>query len=510
MTHPTVVLYARRSMDRDDAQVLSIEQQINALRRLAVQRKIEIAEELTESASAKDPGRPVFGEILKRIRHGKVDGLLVWKLDRLARNMVDGGELIFHLSKGHLKEIVTPEATYTSTGDSKFMLAMLFGAAAKYTDDLSLAVRRGNEDALRRGKVPGPVPLGYLKTHDHERGRGAGTVIPDPERFETMKRIWQEVVRGETNIRKLWDRARSEWGLTMRPTRGTLARPVGLGNLYGLLRNPFYAGRISHGGVIYKGEHPPMVTVEQFEEAQRRLGRNGAKGDPRAHHDLLYRGLLVCGDCGRHYVGEEHRKNSHVYRYYRCDRRKPGSYVCPSHEVREQDVTESIARALDSVTIDPAIRDWAREAVAWWRNENDVEPETLVRRAKAALARAEHELVTLTDLVVQAFISEQEYLVRRTNQLHKIAHLRETLAEPAEKLEAERALQDEKKRNGLKLGIDFRNGDAVIKRKLLSRTVEEIVMVEGKPMLKLRTPFVMRPLVLNVQPGLDRVKTTEA
>jgi hypothetical protein len=62
-----------------------------------------------------------------------------------------------------------PEATYTGTGDAKFMLAMLFGAAAKYTDDLSDAVRHGNRSVLEKGKVPGPVPLGYMKTHEHER-----------------------------------------------------------------------------------------------------------------------------------------------------------------------------------------------------------------------------------------------------------------------------------------------------------------------------------------------------
>lgn len=129
-------IYARRSSDREDHQVLSIESQLEVLRELGARKGIEITEELTESASAREPGRPVFSELMRQVKAGKVAGILVWRLDRLARNMVDGGEIIYELTEGRLKQLITPEATYTGTPDSKFMLAMLFGAAAKYTDDL--------------------------------------------------------------------------------------------------------------------------------------------------------------------------------------------------------------------------------------------------------------------------------------------------------------------------------------------------------------------------------------
>ncbi len=192
-------IYARRSSDTEDRQILSIESQLTELRRLAAERGISVTQKFTESVSAREPGRPVFKEVIKAIRAGEVDGIRCWRLDRLARNMVDGGEIIYELSEGRLKEIVTPEATYTNTGDAKFMLAMLFGAASKYTDDLSASVRRGNRTVLEEGKVPGPAPIGYMKTHEHERTPGAGTVLPDPERFDAVRRIWKSVLAGETN-----------------------------------------------------------------------------------------------------------------------------------------------------------------------------------------------------------------------------------------------------------------------------------------------------------------------
>ena len=164
------MVYTRRSSDSEDHQALSSESQLEALRSCAARRGIEIAEEFTESASARHPGRPVFNRIMKLVREGKVKRMLVWRLDRLARNMVVAGALIYELDQGRLLEIITPEASYTATGDAKFALALQFGAAAKYMDDLAAAVKRGNQEVLRKGKVPGPVPLGYTKMHEHERG----------------------------------------------------------------------------------------------------------------------------------------------------------------------------------------------------------------------------------------------------------------------------------------------------------------------------------------------------
>jgi DNA invertase Pin-like site-specific DNA recombinase len=108
-----VVIYARRSSDREDHQILSIEQQLDVLLELAADRGIDLAEELVENASAKDPGRPIFNDLIKKIRAGKGQGILVRRLDRLARNMVDAGEIIYEMTQGKLNEIVTPEATYT-------------------------------------------------------------------------------------------------------------------------------------------------------------------------------------------------------------------------------------------------------------------------------------------------------------------------------------------------------------------------------------------------------------
>jgi len=94
------VLYARKSTDREDKQILSIPAQLEELRRFAEREDLTIERELVEHCSAREPGRPVFSELLNQVAHGGVERILAWKLDRVARNPIDGGALIHYLGKG--------------------------------------------------------------------------------------------------------------------------------------------------------------------------------------------------------------------------------------------------------------------------------------------------------------------------------------------------------------------------------------------------------------------------
>src|SRR3990167_10836628 len=101
-------LYVRKSTDVEDKQVLSIEAQITELRAYAKQEKLEIIEELIEKQSAKIPGRPIFNEMLEKIENGEANGILAWNPDRLARNSVDGGRVIFLLDCGPHQSLKFP------------------------------------------------------------------------------------------------------------------------------------------------------------------------------------------------------------------------------------------------------------------------------------------------------------------------------------------------------------------------------------------------------------------
>ena len=101
------IIYCRKSTDTDDKQVLSLESQQNELKRIVERDNLQVVDILTESRSAKAPGRPFFDQMLNLIEKGKADAILCWKVDRLTRNPVDGGKLQWLLQNGKIKEIKT-------------------------------------------------------------------------------------------------------------------------------------------------------------------------------------------------------------------------------------------------------------------------------------------------------------------------------------------------------------------------------------------------------------------
>jgi site-specific DNA recombinase len=142
------ILYARKSTESDDRQVLSIESQINELKALAERDGLEIVAVLQESRSAKGLGRPVFAEMHERITRGQASGILCWKLDRLARNFIDGGSVIDALQRGVIAHIRTFERNYYPE-DNVLLMAIELGMSALLHDARTIFVEAAGE--------PGPL-----------------------------------------------------------------------------------------------------------------------------------------------------------------------------------------------------------------------------------------------------------------------------------------------------------------------------------------------------------------
>lgn len=156
------ILYARKSTDVEDKQVLSIEAQIVELRKFAVDNSLQIIDTIIEKKSAKTPGRPKFGKMLQRIEAGEANGILAWHPDRLARNSIDGGQIIYLLDQTRLNSLKFPSFWFENTSQGKFMLSIAFGQSKYYVDNLSENTKRGLRQKVRRGEMPGRAPLGYI------------------------------------------------------------------------------------------------------------------------------------------------------------------------------------------------------------------------------------------------------------------------------------------------------------------------------------------------------------
>ena len=120
-------LYIRKSTDEDDRQVLSLEAQETELKEFALRENLLIAATFRESQTAKEPGRPLFNDMLKRMESGEAEGILAWHPDRLARNSIDGGRIIFLIDTGKIKALKSPTFWFEPTPQGKFMLNIAFG-----------------------------------------------------------------------------------------------------------------------------------------------------------------------------------------------------------------------------------------------------------------------------------------------------------------------------------------------------------------------------------------------
>lgn len=176
-------IYCRKSTEEEERQILSIEAQLAELREYARKHNLFIVREYTESQTAKEPGRPVFNQMLSEIEKGGAQGILAWNPDRLARNSIDGGRIIYLVDTGEIQSLKFPTFWFEPTPQGKFMLSVAFGQAKYYTDNLRENILRGIRQKLRRGELPAKAPLGYF---NEPRLR---TIEPDPKTFKKVKKF---------------------------------------------------------------------------------------------------------------------------------------------------------------------------------------------------------------------------------------------------------------------------------------------------------------------------------
>ncbi len=294
---PIYFVYSRKSSEAEDRQILSIDSQISELKRYAVKNGVKIAAVMTEAKSTKAPGRPVFNSLMERLYRGEADGILCWKLDRLARNPVDGGAIIWAM-KEHGVKIITPFQTYSQSEDNVVWMYLEFGMAQKYVDDLSKNVKRGLRAKAESGWLPGPTPLGY---QNHLNGDSRKTVVRDPKRFDLVRRCWDLMLTGKHTPAEIRQIANAAWGF--RTGRGT---PMARSTIYNLFSNPFYHGVYEYpkgSDAWHTGRHTPMVTEEEFDTVQRLLSRS--RKMPKNRKVFAFTGLIRCGGCDSAVTAEE-------------------------------------------------------------------------------------------------------------------------------------------------------------------------------------------------------------
>ncbi|HBZ87058.1 MAG TPA: hypothetical protein DEO67_07970 [Candidatus Edwardsbacteria bacterium] len=400
------VVYCRKSTDEKNKQLLSIESQRAELQKLILREGLTVVgEPLEERHTAKKVGRPVFKQMLNMIDQGEANGIIVWKTDRLSRNSIDTAAILSRLESGAIQRIQTLERTY-NYNENVILLYVEFGMADQYKRDLSSSVKVGMNTKIRLGWCPGRVPVGYLNLRTSDDT--ISTVVKDPERFTILKKCWQRLLERRYSLQQVYEMA-IEDGLTNR-NGGKYCRS----NFYKLFQNPFYYGyfqyMIDGNPKLNKGQHEPMITKEEFDQAQAILS-----GDqkPRKHsHDFTYRGVFRCGRCGSLMSGyrktkKQNNGNVHSWTYYICARGKDRH--CHEPQLGEGMIDAEIARILGELEIPPQFHQWAMDTLRDDVQRSEDYTIELLQSRQRALEISKAKSEKLLDLLLGQAINQEAY-----------------------------------------------------------------------------------------------------
>ena len=398
-------LYARKSTDVEDKQILSIEAQITELRAYAKQEKLEIIEELIEKQSAKIPGRPIFNEMLEKIENGEANGILAWNPDRLARNSVDGGRVIFLLDCGPLQSLKFPTFWCDNTSQGKFMLNIAFGQSKYYVDSLSDNTKRGLRQKVRRGEYPSLAPIGYLNDPRNK------SIFVDKKKSVIIKKMFELYAQNNSRLEDI-SHFLAQQGITSKNGKDLKRDRISY-----ILSNPFYVGLFRYSKEIHEGKHQPIISKKIFDKVQEILKQRGRPHHQAKNQPQPYCGLLHC-KCGMMITAENKIKiqkngNIHNYIYYRCSR-KSKTKKCLEPFIRQEILDKQISSLLQKFSLK---KEWAnkmREMLEKDKLQSVQSSATFVEESKKEVVAINTKLQRLLDSYLEQDIERETYLAKKT------------------------------------------------------------------------------------------------
>jgi len=501
------ILYARKSSESEDRQVASIESQVGVLKDLAQKEGLEILEILTESQSAKEPGRPIFNKMIEKISTGEAQGIICWKLDRLARNPLDGGTISWMLQKGIIKHIQTYERSYYPT-DNVLMMSVEFGMANQFIRDLSENTKRGLRTKAKNGWYPDHAPLGY--THNPLKKKGEKEIIKDPERFDLVRKMWDLMLTGNYTPQQIWKIADQEWKL-----KNEHNQLISRSNVYLMFRNPFYYGKFEYpknSGNWYEGQHEPMIAKEEFIRVQNILNKPIIRSNFKQHY-FPFRGLIRCGECGAVITAEEKIKkqkngNIHRYIYYHCTKRKNPN--CSQKCIEYKELLQRIEGILSQIEIPATFHEWALKELEKETKQESEDRSKILNDLQNSYQQCLNEIDGVIGMRARRELDEEDYKRKMSELSEKKNKLYELIQDTNRRVESQ--IENATKLLDFAKNVmsAFKNGGPETKQQILMNLGSNLYLKDKKLSIELAKPFVyMKEISAEVKQINEKVRTSK-
>ena len=400
-------IYARKSTDDEDRQVLSIEAQLKELHEYAQRENLVVIKEIVEAKTAKKPGRPLFNDMILAIEREAAEGIISWHPDRLARNSVDGGRIIYLVDQKVIKDLRFPTLRFDNNAQGKFMLSIVFGQSKYYIDALSENIRRGIRLKLSKGIWPQWAPIGYLND------RKTRTIIIDEGKAPFIKRVFEFYSTGEYSLEEIRNKI-NPLGLT-----GRKDKPLSISQYQTMLKNPLYYGVFRYKKEVYEGTHQPIITKKLFDRCQEVMLLRGKHKEPQKEKFVL-RGLMRCGECGRMITAE--LQKGHIY--YRCTKRLTN---CKQKYVREEELAAQIKSVIQKVSL---CDDWTKKILEQLEKDKNSGVQSSLpqqQNLEVKIKEIDARISKLIDVYIAESLTLEEYQAKKEAFINEKRKLRDDL-----------------------------------------------------------------------------------
>lgn len=386
--------YVRVSTQRQGESGTSLTEQQSAIERYAARYDLPIIRKYEERETAAKAGRPVFLEMLKQLRRGATDGVIIHKIDRSARNLKDWADLGSLIDAG-LEVHFAAESLDLNSRGGRLSADIQAVVAADFIRNLREEVKKGFYGRLKQGLYPMPAPLGYL-----DQGKGQPKTL-HPVYAPLIRKSFELYATGCYSIGTLLKE------MTRRGLRNKNGNPVSKNTFNDLLKNQFYTGliRIAKTGETYRGRHEPVVSMKLFERVQAVM--SGKTNDKQTAHFFVFRGLAACAGCRHKLIPERQKGNV----YYRCQTKD-----CPQKTVREELLTESFSRLLEQLRFDESENEYLERLISERRGAVESFAHTRQHALHLQLEKCRERLSKLTDALIDGTL-ERELFVNKKNSL---------------------------------------------------------------------------------------------